>query len=92
MTHPMARRLRITGMHQRVAPTSPIYRVTQCLRDGRTVEVSAHEIAATVSAWLAELGAASPLAEELGHAVRVGDWMAAREIGEFLSVEVTVAA
>jgi hypothetical protein len=60
MTHPMARRLRITGMHQRVTHTSPIYRVTQCLRDGHTAEVPGSEIATTVSAWLAELDADSP--------------------------------
>jgi hypothetical protein len=33
-----------------------IYQVTDRLGDGRTVRVSGHEIAATVSAWLAELG------------------------------------
>jgi len=92
MTHPTARHLRITGMSRRAAHRSPIYRVTQCLRDRRTVEVSAPEIATTVSAWLAEFGAASPLVEDLARAVRVGDWSAARAIGEYLSVDVTVAA
>jgi hypothetical protein len=79
-------------MRRRVSQTSPIYRVTQCLRDGRTVEVPAHAIAATVSAWLAELGAASPLVDDLARAVRVGDWPAARALGEYLSVDVSVAA
>ncbi|WP_424736583.1 hypothetical protein [Mycobacterium sp.] len=46
----------------------------------------------TVSAWLAELGAHSPLVEDLGRAVHVGDWPAAYAIGEYLSVDVTVVA
>ena len=92
MTHPMARRLRITGMHQRAAQTSPIYRVTQCLRDGYTAEVSGNEIATTVSAWLAELDADSPLVDDLAQAVRAGDWPTVRAIGDYLSVDVTMAA
>lgn len=92
MTHPMTRRLRITGMHRRAAQTNSIFRVTQCLRGGRTVEVPGHAIAATVSSWLAELGAVSPLVDDLARAVRLGDWPAARTIGEYLSVDVTVAA
>ena len=52
----------------------------------------AHEIATTVSAWLAELGGRSPLVDDLAHAVRVGDWPAALGIGDYLSVDVTVAA
>jgi hypothetical protein len=79
-------------MSRRAAHSSPIYRVTQCLRDRRTVEVSAQEIATTVSAWLAEFGVASPLVEDLAHAVRIGNWSAARAIGDYLSVDVTVAA
>jgi len=46
----------------------------------------------TVSAWLAELGAYSPLVADLARAVDVGDWPAAYAIGEYLSVDVTVAA
>ena len=90
MTHPTARGLRITGMHRRV--TSPIYRLTQCLRDERSIEVPADEIAPTVSAWLTELGANSPLVEDLARAVRAGNWPAARALGEYLSIDVTVAA
>lgn len=52
----------------------------------------AHEIATTVSAWLAELGVHSPLVDDLAHAVRAGDWPAALGIGDYLSVDVTVAA
>jgi hypothetical protein len=92
MKHPMARRLQITGMHRRVAQTSPTYRVTQCLRDGHTAEVSGSEIAITVSTWLAELDADSPLVEDLAYAVRAGDWPTIRAIGDYLSVDVTVAA
>ncbi len=91
MTHPTARRLRITGMHRR-HQSAPIYRVTQCLQDVRTAEVAAHEIATTVCSWLAELGADSPLVDELARAVRNGDWAATHAIGEYLSVDVTVAA
>lgn len=92
MTHPTARRLRITGMHLRVAQTSPIYRVTQSLRDERTAEVSGSDIASTVSAWLAELGADSPLVDDLAQAVRAGDWPTVRALGDYLSVDVTMAA
>jgi len=68
-----------------------IYRVSQRLRAGLTVEVPAHAIAATVAAWLAELGVNSPLAADLEKAVHAGDWPAARALGEYLSVDVTVA-
>jgi hypothetical protein len=68
-----------------------IYQVTERLH-GRTVDVPADEVAATVSSWLAELGACSPLVEALGLAVRDGDWPAAHGIADYLSVEVTAAA
>jgi len=71
-------------------PTSPIYRITQRLRGGLTVEVPADAIATTVSGWLAELGADSPLVHKLEKAVRAGNWSAARAIGEYLSVDVTM--
>jgi hypothetical protein len=79
-------------MQRRVASINSIYRVTQCLRDGRSVEVSGSAIATTVSGWLAELGAASPLVEDFERAVRAGDWAAVRAIGEYLCVDVTPAA
>ena len=72
-------------------PASPIYRITQRLRGGLTVEVPADAIATTVSGWLAELGADSPLVHRLERAVRTGNWSAARAIGEYLSVDVTIA-
>lgn len=54
--------------------------------------VHGHEIAAIVSAWLAELGAHSPLVDDLARAARVGDWAAAYAVADQLSVDVTVAA
>jgi hypothetical protein len=76
----------------RRATRRTIYRVSNRLRDGRTVHVQGHEIAPTVSAWLAELGAHSPLVDELARAAHAGDWPTACAIGEYLSVDVTVAA
>jgi hypothetical protein len=68
-----------------------MYRVSDRLH-GRTVQVPAHEIARTVSGWLAELGARSPLVEDLARAAHAGDWPAAYTLGEYLSVDVTAAA
>ena len=69
-----------------------MYQLTDRLHDGRTVQVPADELVGTVSAWLAELGAASPLVEDLAHAVRTADWPKAHALSDYLSVEVTVAA
>lgn len=68
-----------------------MYRVTDRLHDGRTVDVPCGGIAGAVSAWLAELGTNTPLVEDLARAVCAGDWPAAYAIGERLSVDVTVA-
>ena len=76
---------------QRAVPTTAIYRVTDRLHEGRTVDVPCHQIVTTVSAWLAELGAHSPLVEDLANSIDVGDWPTACAIGEYLSVDVTVA-
>ncbi len=76
----------------RAVHTTTIYRVTDRLHEGRTVDVPCHQIVTTISAWLAELGTHSPLVEELARAVHVGDWPAAYAIGEYLSVDVSVAA
>ncbi len=92
MTHPTTRSPPNNGHEPAGGRTRPIYRVTHCLREGRAVTVPAHEIAATVSAWLAEFDADSPLVDELARAVRTGDWPAVHAIGEYLSVDVTVAA
>ncbi len=77
--------------HLRAVPTATTYRVTDRLHGGRTVRVPGHEIASIVSAWLAELGARSPLVDELARAVCVGDWSAAYAIGDQLSVDVAIA-
>ena len=92
MTHPTASRLRITGMYRRAGLTRTIYQVRDRLHEGHTVHVPGPQIATTVSAWLAELGAHSPLVDDLARAVHTGDWPAAHAIGEYLSVDVTVAA
>jgi hypothetical protein len=70
--------------------TVTIYQLNDRLHDGRTVRLTAEEIVTTVSGWLAELGASSPLVEDLAQAVRVADWPKAHSLGEYLSVEVTV--
>jgi hypothetical protein len=66
-----------------------VYQVTDRLTHGRSVCVPGDEIAAAVSAWLAELGTYSPLVEDLARAARAGDWPAAHALGEHLSVKVT---
>lgn len=69
-----------------------MYHVTDRLHDGRTVDVPGHQIAPTVSAWLAELGVESPLVDDLARAAQAGDWPAVYAVGEHLSIEVTPAA
>ena len=78
-------------MNRRAARTRTTYLLSDRLHAGRTVHVAAHEIASTVSGWLAELGARSPLAEDLARAVHAGDWPAALGIGAYLSVDVSIA-
>lgn len=70
----------------------PSYCVTDRLHVGRTAQVSADEIAVTVGGWLAELGATSPMVQDLMLAVRCGNWQAAHSLAEHLSVDVVVAA
>ena len=66
-----------------------VYQVTDQLTHGRTLCVPGDEVAAAVSAWLAELGTHSPLVEDLARAARAGDWPVAHALGEHLSVRVT---
>lgn len=73
---------------QRPGPV-PIFRVSDRLHQERSVTVAAHEIAATVAGWLAELGVHSPLVDQLDSAVFMGDWITARAIADRLSVDVT---
>jgi len=72
-------------------PTTTIYQLTDRLHDGHMARVPVHEITATVSAWLADVGAHSPLVDDLARAVRIGDWPTAYAPGEYLSVDVAVA-
>jgi hypothetical protein len=82
----------LTCLVRRQQPAGMTYQLTDCIHTGRTAHVSAEGIASTVSAWLAELGARSPLAENLARTVRAGDWTAAYIIADLLSVDVAVAA
>ena len=83
----------VTRPHYQAARSSTtMYYVTDRLHDGRTVQVRGHEIAPIMSAWLAELGAHSPLVEDLARAACVGEWAAAYAVGDQLSVDVSVAA
>ena len=74
------------------SPACTIYQLTDRLHDGHMARVPAHQIKATVCVWLAELGAQSPLVDDLAHAVHVGDWPAAHALSEWLSVDVAVAS
>jgi hypothetical protein len=69
-----------------------LYRVTDRLHQGRAVAVPGDQIAPTVSAWLAELGAHTTLVDDLARAARAGNWPAVHAVGEQLSVDVTLAA
>jgi hypothetical protein len=72
-------------------PTATIYQLTDRLHDGQSARVPADQITETVSAWLADLGADSPLVDELERAVSGGDWAAAHALSECLSIEIAVA-
>lgn len=78
------------GRARRATPT--IYRITDQLHAGHMARVRGDEIAATVSAWLADLGAHSPLADDLSRAVNAGDWPTTHAICDRLSLDVAVAA
>ena len=79
-------------LHRNAISPTTLYHVTDRLHEGRTVCVPGNAIRPIVSAWLAELGADSPLVEDLAQAVRAGNWAAAHAVGEHLSVTVAVAA
>ena len=92
--HPRLNRFLLRSRQQRTLPvpaTKTIYQITDRLHEQRTVQATGDAIATTVSAWLAELGAQSPMVEDLPRAVRCGDWPAVYAIGEHLSVDVTTA-
>jgi hypothetical protein len=78
-------------MNRCAARTRTTYVVSDRLHAGRAVHVPLHGIATTLSAWLAELGARSPLVDDLARAVRAGDWPTTLSISEYLSVDVSIA-
>ena len=82
---------RLSG-HPNEQEEMTLYRVTDRLHRGRIAYVPADRIVATVSAWLAELGAESTSVDDLAKAVRAGNWPAAHSIAEYLSVEVAFVA
>lgn len=69
-----------------------MYQLTDRLHHGRIARVPAQEITATVSAWLAELGAHSPMVDDLARAVCAGDWPTAYAIGDCLSIGIAIAS
>jgi len=73
----------------RSTSSTPMYQLRDRLHEDRTVHIAGSEIAGTVAAWLADLDVHSPLVEQLARAARVGDWVAARAIGERLSVDIS---
>lgn len=73
-------------------PASPTYVLTDRLHRERTVCVTADEIIATVSRWLAGLDVQTPLVEELCRTIREGAWAEAHAIADTLSLDLTVAA
>ena len=73
-------------MYSKIDRSRPIYRLTYRLRQGRTADVRSHEIASTVSGWLAELGVRSPLVNDFARAVDADNWPAAH------AIDVAVAA
>ena len=69
-----------------------MYRVTDRLHAEHSAEVSCDNLAATVSMWLAKLGAHTELVDDLARAICAGDWPTAYAIGDRLCVDVSVAA
>lgn len=82
---------RCLGLRGAVSSTT-LYEVRDLLHEGRAVYVPVDSIGPTVSRWLAELDADSPMVEDLTQAVRDGDWCAAYIVGDHLSVHVAIAA
>ena len=88
-------RFRLPRRHRRTqqkARSVTMYRVTDRLHAEHSVVVSCHDIAHTVSTWLAELGAHTALVDDFARAICAGDWPTAYAIGDRLSVDVFVAA
>jgi hypothetical protein len=73
-------------------PMTTIYQLTDRLHEGQMARVPVHDITTTVSTWLAELGAHSPLVDDLAPRCVSGDWPAAHALGDCSSVEVAIAS
>jgi hypothetical protein len=72
--------------------TATTYYIVDRLHARRAAHVPVDRIAATVTAWLAELGVTSPMAEDLARAARTGNWPTVHAISDCLSLDLTVAA
>lgn len=66
--------------------------IVDLLHTGRAARVPADRIATVVASWLAEYDAHSPLVDDLASAVIRRDWITAHQLGEWLSIDVMVAA
>jgi phenylpyruvate tautomerase PptA (4-oxalocrotonate tautomerase family) len=78
--------------HRPRAATARIYAVRHRVEEPRITYIPASELAATVTEWLAEVGACSPLVDALAQEVDANNWAAAHSIAECLGIEVTVAS
>lgn len=68
--------------------TELIYQLIDRLHEDRTAQVTAAEIVKTLSAWLSELGANSPLVEDFANAVLAANWPQVHALGDYLSVDI----
>jgi hypothetical protein len=82
----------LTRLLRHEVPVARTYKLADRLHHGRIVYVTADEIILTVSSWLAELGAYSPLVDDLVRTLSSGDWPAAYAIADHLSIDVSLAA
>jgi hypothetical protein len=82
----------LPNLMRRTDMPSPTYQLTDLLHSGRDARVSADGIVATVSGWLAELDADSPLVGDLARVVQDGNWAAVHAIAASLSIDVILTA
>ena len=87
-----ASRLTVLTHPHRSGRQATVYQITDRLHADRIARVPATDIAATVSAWLADLGASSPLAADLAHAVTTGDWPTTYALSDDLSLDIAISA
>jgi hypothetical protein len=87
-----ASRLAAHAHPSRSGHRATVYQITDRLHADRIARVPATDIAATVSSWLADLGANSPLAADLARAVTAGDWPTTYALSDDLSLDIAVNA